>query len=77
MEKSGCLKPEKKKVFLDEVDREIDEALAYAKSSPYPAPDSYLAKNMSAEPPLAADLLPEGSLENFDGYQPDAILAPY
>ena len=77
MEKSGCLKPGKKKVFLDEVDREIDEALAYAKSSPFPAPDSYLAKNMSAEPPLAADLLPEGSLESFDGYQPDAILAPY
>ena len=71
------LDPEGRQKIVREVDEEIDDALAFARRSPFPGAGDYISKNLATHAPLADRLLKEGVLESFDGYQPDAILAPY
>jgi len=63
--------------MIGEIETEISSALTFARNSPFPAPDAYLDKNLSLSSPVADRLLKEGDFESFDGYQPDALLAPY
>ena len=60
-----------------DVRREIDDAFAFAKASPFTDPIDWHSLNLCATSPLADRLLAEEDEYIFDGRQQDSIPGPY
>jgi TPP-dependent pyruvate/acetoin dehydrogenase alpha subunit len=73
----GILDLSMKERILAEVNSEIAEAFAYARSSPFPAEPDWNTLNESPLSPLADRLLAEADKHEFDGSQDEAIPGPY
>jgi len=63
--------------FLQDTDREIAAALAFARSSPFPEGGDLAALNRNPRSPVAERMLPESTFGEFDQNQAPARLAPY
>jgi TPP-dependent pyruvate/acetoin dehydrogenase alpha subunit len=73
----GLLTSTVKKAIIDEIDAEIDEALGFAKSSPFPNITDWSRANYSGVSPLADKLLRDVELSEFDQNQADTLPRPY
>ena len=77
MRADGLLDDAKKAAVVKEIDHEIDEAFAFAKSSPFPGELDWLLANYDPTSPLADRLLQDVESAVFDHKQKDTIPAPY
>lgn len=73
----GLLTEASKRERLAEIDAEISDAFAFAKSSPFPTDSDWAPMNLSQSTPVADRLLSETKHGAFNQSQKDAILAPY
>jgi pyruvate dehydrogenase E1 component alpha subunit len=77
MRVAEMMTPQEQAAWIDEVDREIEAAFAFAKSSPFPTGSNWDRWNYSQETPLADRLLHDVEAGRFDQYQAEAIPGPY
>jgi len=73
----GLLSESEKQRILADVDAEIAEAFAFAKSNPFPKATDWTTLNLRSDSPVADALLCEFDEPVFDEDQPEAIPAPY
>ncbi|OAI53257.1 hypothetical protein AYO44_04300 [Planctomycetaceae bacterium SCGC AG-212-F19] len=77
LRRAGQLDDVGKAQLLAVIDQEIQDALAYARNSPFPAPTDWNRLNYSQESPLANALLREAPMAGFDQNQAEAVPGPY
>lgn len=77
MLQAGWITPAAKTAMMAEIDTEVADAFAFAKSSPFPTSTDWGPMNLSPVTPEADRLLEDAEFGEFDQHQNEALLAPY